>query len=175
TYSASGDSRIDCASSSCSACANRSIATQSGSVVPSHSTRISDGPAIMSMPTVPNTLRLASATYALPGPTILSTAGTVVVPNASAATACAPPIVNTRSTPAMHAAASTIALRTPSGVGTTITSSRTPATRAGSAFISTDDGYAAFPPGTYRPTRSSALTFCPSRVPSASTNDHDCA
>ena len=28
----------------------------------------------------------------------------------------------------------------PSGVGTTITSSDTPATRAGSAFISTDDG-----------------------------------
>ena len=45
-----------------SACENRSIATQRGSVVPSHSTRISDGPAIMSMPTVPNTRRLAAAT-----------------------------------------------------------------------------------------------------------------
>ena len=53
---------IACADSSCSACENRSIATQSGSVVPSHSTRISDGPAIMSMPTVPNTRRLAAAT-----------------------------------------------------------------------------------------------------------------
>ncbi|MNK88996.1 hypothetical protein D3C87_1089890 [compost metagenome] len=61
-YSASGQSRIDCASSSCSACENRSIATQSGSVVPSQITRISDGPAIMSMPTVPNTRRLAAAT-----------------------------------------------------------------------------------------------------------------
>ena len=78
--SAFGHSRIDWASSSCSACENRSIATQSGSVVPSQMTRISDGPAIMSMPTVPNTRRLAAATYALPGPTILSTAGTVSVP-----------------------------------------------------------------------------------------------
>ena len=30
----------------------------------------------------------------------------------------------------------------------TITISRTPATFAGTAFISTDDGYAALPPGT---------------------------
>ena len=35
--------------------AEQSIATQSGGVVPSASTRISLGPAIMSMPTVPNT------------------------------------------------------------------------------------------------------------------------
>ncbi|CPK70632.1 Uncharacterised protein [Bordetella pertussis] len=44
-----------------------------------------------------------------------------------------------RSTPAMAAAASTMGLRTPSGVGVTI-SSGTPATLAGMAFISTDDG-----------------------------------
>ncbi|MPN09516.1 hypothetical protein SDC9_156807 [bioreactor metagenome] len=54
--------RIDCASSSCSACENRSIATQSGLPVPSETTRISDGPATMSMPTMPNTRRLAVAT-----------------------------------------------------------------------------------------------------------------
>ena len=42
--------------------------------------------------------------------------------------------------PARQAAASTAGLRTPSGVGTTITSSFTPATWAGMAFISTDDG-----------------------------------
>ena len=59
---ACGVSRIACAISSCSACEKRSIAIQSGWVVPSHSTRISDGPAIMSMPTAPNTRRLASAT-----------------------------------------------------------------------------------------------------------------
>ena len=38
------------------------------------------GPAIMSMPTCPTTWRLASATQRLPGPTILSTLGTVAVP-----------------------------------------------------------------------------------------------
>ena len=69
-----------CASSSCSAWLKRSIATQSGGVVPSASTRISLGPAIMSMPTWPKTRRLALATYALPGPVILSTRGTVAVP-----------------------------------------------------------------------------------------------
>ena len=73
---------------------------------------------------------------------------------ASAATPCAPPTLKTRSTPATAAAASTSSLRTPPGVGTTITSSLTPATFAGIAFISTDDGYAALPPGTYRPARS---------------------
>jgi hypothetical protein len=58
----SGLIRMDCASSSCSACEKRSIATQSGLAWPSQITRISLGPAIMSMPTVPNTLRLAWAT-----------------------------------------------------------------------------------------------------------------
>ena len=51
-----------CASSSCSAWLNRSIATHSAGVLPSASTRISLGPAIMSMPTWPNTRRLALAT-----------------------------------------------------------------------------------------------------------------
>ena len=50
------------ASLSCSAWLSRSAATQAGSLLPSASTRISDGPAIMSMPTLPNTLRLAVAT-----------------------------------------------------------------------------------------------------------------
>ncbi len=137
---ASGLIRMDCACSSCSACENRSSAIHSGSVPPSQITAISDGPAIMSMPTSPNTWRLASATYTLPGPTILSTRGTVAVPKASAATACAPPIVNTRSTPAIAAAASTTSFSSPRGAGTTITSSPTPATRAGMPFISTDEG-----------------------------------
>ena len=60
-------------------------------------------------------------------------------------------------------------------VGTTMISSFTPATLAGIAFISTDDGYAALPPGTYSPTRSSGVTFWPSLVPSASTYDQDSA
>ena len=59
---ASGLTRIAWASSSCSAWENRSIAIQSGSVRPSHTTRISEGPAIMSIPTVPKTIRLAAAT-----------------------------------------------------------------------------------------------------------------
>ena len=79
-YSFEGESRIDCATSSCSAWEKRSIATQSAGVEPSPITRISQGPAIMSMPTWPNTWRLAAATYALPGPTILSTRGTDAVP-----------------------------------------------------------------------------------------------
>ena len=48
--------------SSCSAWLNRSIAIQSAGVLPSQMTRISDGPATMSMPTTPNTRRLAAAT-----------------------------------------------------------------------------------------------------------------
>ena len=47
------------------------------------------------------------------------------------------------------------------GVGTHIAIRPTPATRAGMAFISTEDGYAALPPGTYSPTASSA----PHRMP----------
>ena len=50
---------------------------------------------------------LASATNALPGPTILSTFGTVSVPYASAAMAWAPPTLRMRSTPATFAAART--------------------------------------------------------------------
>ena len=50
------------ASLSCSAWLSRSAATHAGLQVPSASTRISDGPAIISMPTLPNTFRLAVAT-----------------------------------------------------------------------------------------------------------------
>ena len=88
------------------------------------------------MSTWPNSCRLASATQALPGPTILSTRGTLSVPNASAATACAPPMAKTRCTPATFAAYSVSA----EGPGVTITISRTPAMRAGTAVISTDEG-----------------------------------
>jgi hypothetical protein len=144
----SGESRIACASSSCSACEKRSIATQSGLADESAITRISETPATMSMPTVPYTRRFAAATYALPGPQILSTGRIDSVPYASAAIACAPPIAHALVTPARCAAASTSGLRRPSGAGTTITISRTPATCAGIAPISTDDGYAALPPGT---------------------------
>ena len=49
---------------------------------------------------------------------------------------------------AMAAAANTNSFTTPSGVGTTMIISSTPATFAGMAFINTDEGYAALPPGT---------------------------
>ena len=52
--------------------------------------------------------RLASCTYRLPGPTITSTARTVCVPYVSAATACAPPIRYTRSTPSSRHVPSTV-------------------------------------------------------------------
>ena len=42
--------------------------------------------------------------------------------------------------PAIFAAASTSGASLPSGAGTTITTRGTPATLAGTAFISTDDG-----------------------------------
>ena len=54
--------RIDCAASSCSACESRSAAIQAGSFSLSAITRISDGPAMRSMPTWPNTIFLAAAT-----------------------------------------------------------------------------------------------------------------
>ena len=57
-------------------------------------------------------------------------------------------MVKTRSTPQIAAAASTSSLLSPPGVGTAMMISRTPATLAGTAFMITDDGYAALPPGT---------------------------
>ena len=51
----------------------KSAATHSAGADPSAKITISLGPASMSMPTVPNTWRLASVTQAPPGPTIRST------------------------------------------------------------------------------------------------------
>lgn len=77
----------------------------------------------------------------LPGPTILSTRRIVAVPYASAATACAPPTRQPSLTPAIRAAASTAGSTRPPGPGgVTRTISRTPATRAGTAVISTVEG-----------------------------------
>src|SRR5947207_1926688 len=77
----------------------------------------------------PATSFFAAATYLLPGPTILSTRGIVMVPYASAAMAWAPPTRMSFVTPASRAAAIT----TGSGRGQTAMISRTPATRAGTA------------------------------------------
>src|SRR5690606_9060115 len=123
---------------SCSAWASSSKATSSGSAVASATTSTSEGPAGQSMATTPLSCRLASVTYALPGPTTLSTRGTLWVPSAMAATAPAPPTANTRSAPASAQAASTAAGGRPSGPGGEhTTTSPTPATRAGTTPIST--------------------------------------
>jgi hypothetical protein len=134
-------SAIALAIGSCSAWASRSAATASGSALSSATITVSVGPAIWSIPTRPKTRRFASATKTLPGPTILSTRGTVSVPNAIAPTACAPPIANARSTPQTSAAASVAAGGQPSRPGgEQITTSSQPATRAGTAIITTVDG-----------------------------------
>ena len=75
----SGVSTMDRASGSCSACAMRSAAIQR--VSPRAATMtISVGPAWKSMGQSADTSAFAAATQALPGPTILSTRGTVAVP-----------------------------------------------------------------------------------------------
>ena len=125
---------------SCSACESKSAAMISASELPSAITRISLGPAIISIETCPNTCFFASATKALPGPTILSTRGMLSVPYASAATACAPPILKIRSTPAISAAAMISGFNFPSFAGVTMQTSLTPAIFAGIQSISTVEG-----------------------------------
>ena len=66
----------------------------------------------------------------------MSTRGTVFVPYAMAAIACAPPILKSLVTPAARAAAIT----TGAGRGQATMISRTPAARAGIAVISNEEG-----------------------------------
>ena len=77
-------------SGSCSACATRSAAINSGTPE-SLKTTASVGPARKSMAQSNETSFFATVTYAFPGPTILSTLGILLVPYAKAAIACAPP------------------------------------------------------------------------------------
>ena len=51
-----------------------------GSAVSSATTHTSEGPAIISIPTSPETIFFAAATNALPGPVILQTGSMVSVP-----------------------------------------------------------------------------------------------
>ena len=71
----------------CSACPSKSVAQISASTVSSAITIVSVGPANKSIPTVPKSCLLASATYALPGPTSICTGFIVSVPKAIAPTA----------------------------------------------------------------------------------------
>ena len=169
TFSASSGqvvTRTADARTSCSAWDIRSAATNFGSAVSSAITRTSLGPAIMSISTTPYSSFFAVATKILPGPTILSTFGISSVPYARAAIACAPPERNTRSTPQRPAATRISGFGVPSlQGGVTMMISFTPAIFAGTAFMMTLDGYAAVPPGTYRPTRSRPRTRCPRITP----------
>jgi hypothetical protein len=71
----------------------------------------------------------------------------------------------TAETPAIRAAASTTSGTLPPGAEHAATTSGTPATRAGRAFISRVDGYAAFPPGTYTPARATGRDLWPIVAP----------
>ena len=63
-------------------------------------TATSDGPANTSMPTLPNSMRFASATNLFPGPTMMSAGLPVKRPYAMVAIACTPPSVMITSAPA---------------------------------------------------------------------------
>src|SRR5439155_26162418 len=125
----------------------RSAGTCRGAAVSSASTAISVGPASASMPTVPRTSRLAAVTQTLPGPVITSTGTHPDVPYANMAIACAPPTAYTSSTSSSAQAASTYGSGSPvcfwGGLVTAI--EPTPATWAGTTFITTLDGYTASP------------------------------
>ena len=111
------------------------------SALSSARTTTSLGPASWSISTIPRTWRLAAATNALPGPTIFDTAGTVAVPNAKAATACAPPTRNTApSSPTSTSAAATPGLDSSVRGGVAAWRRGTPATRAGMALMRTEEG-----------------------------------
>ncbi len=92
-------------------------------------TRISVGPASRSIPTLPNSWRLASATYALPAPTIMSTGSNSARPNAIAASAWTPPRQRIRSAPEEAIACSTAGWMPPPSRGGALATTRpTPAT-----------------------------------------------
>jgi len=92
--------------------------------------QISLGPAIMSCRRRRTRVASRPPRRRCPGPTILSTAGTVSVPYASAATACAPRSRTRGDTPARPQPRAPAGCACPSGVGTTITIFSTPATCA---------------------------------------------
>ena len=96
----------------------------------------------------PASRRLAATSHGLPGPTIFTQRGTLAVPWAAAATACAPPALHTVSTPDRRAATSVAGSTLPSGPGGVSTMrSGTPATVAGMAVMSVTTGKLPLPRG----------------------------
>jgi hypothetical protein len=144
---------------------------EAGSACASAITITSEGPAGRSIAGPPSSIaswRFASLTQALPGPNSLSQAGTLSVPSAIAAIACAPPILNTLSMPQRHAACSTAGSALPSRRGGVhSTTSGQPASRAGTPSMSAVDGSGALPAGTYRPTRAIGRRIRSQRTPGA--------
>src|SRR5690606_1675805 len=109
-------------------------------------------PASESMPTRPLTTRFAAATKTLPGPVTTSTGSRPIdgTPCAKAAIAPAPPIAYTSVTPHSAAAQSTAGCGRPSlslCAGDASARLGTPAVWAATAFMMTEDGYAALRPG----------------------------
>ena len=126
---------------SCSAWLSRSAATTPGSALSSAMTISSLGPAGMSIAGPPGKRGDIASWPRRPrhcrGRRSCRPAGSSPAPNARAAIACAPPTVQIASIPHISAASAITGSSPPSGRGgVTTTISRTPATRAGSASIS---------------------------------------
>ncbi len=101
------------------------------------------------MPTIPATCRFASVTYALPGPTMRSTAGTESVPNVMRPDRLRAARLGDERRARLPGGVQDGRGIDPSGCGGVhSTISRTPATTAGTTVMQTDDGYTARPPGT---------------------------
>ena len=96
----------------------------------------SEGPAGRSTATRPETRCLAAATKRLPGPTIFATFATETSP----ATPCAPPARRTEWTPSSRTAQRSSGLPAQARGGVATTMRATPATRAGTTPIRSEEG-----------------------------------
>ncbi len=96
----------------------------------------SEGPAGRSTATRPETRCLAAATKRFPGPTIFATLATETSP----ATPWAPPARRTESTPRSATAQRSSGLSAHARGGVATTMRATPATRAGTTPMRSDDG-----------------------------------
>src|SRR4029450_3732091 len=106
----------------------------------------------------------------LPGPVTRSALAQPSNPYSSPAIACAPPIAYTSSTPSSAHTASTVGCGSPAYSfcgGDATASEPTPATCAGTTFITPLDASGARPPGTYSPTRPTGTSRCVTRPPGA--------
>ncbi len=132
----------------CSDSIRISSAARRASSEPSAKRMTSLGPAGRRDPILSASTRFAATNHGLPGPSIFRHFGIEAVPKAAAATACAPPALAMRDTPAKSAAtnvAGSIIPSCPGGVR--IIGSGTPATIAGIAVINVTDGNEPLPRG----------------------------